>query len=65
MEDMDKEQADAVEQAFDLDYNVTQAFCSHIVPKVVLLFTGEAPDNGMDFEPEDGEGDNDGNKGEE
>ena len=40
MEDNDEEQADAVDQAFDLDYNVAQAFCSHIVPKDVLLFTG-------------------------
>ena len=57
-----KEQADAIEQASDLDYDVAQAFCSHIVPKAVLLFTGEALNNGMDFEPEDGEGD-DNNKG--
>ena len=57
MEDMDEEQADAVEQAFDLNYEVAQAFCSHTVPKAVLWFTGEVLDNGMDFEPEDGEGD--------
>ena len=57
MEDMDEEQANAVEQAFELDYDVAQAFCSHIVPKSVLLFTGEALDTGMDFESEDGEGD--------
>ena len=56
MEDNDEEQADTVEQAFDLDYDVSQAFCSHISPKAVLLFTGEAPYNGMEFEPEDGEG---------
>ena len=61
MEDMDKEQADAVEQVFDLDYDVAQAFCSYIVPKVVLLFTGEAPKDRIDFEPEDGEGDDDDN----
>ena len=54
-EDNDEGQADAVEQAFDLDYEVAQAFCSHIVPKDVLLFTGEALDNGMYFEPEDGD----------
>ena len=56
MEDNDEEQADAVEQAFDLDYDVAQTFCSHIVPKAVLLFTGEALNNGIFFEPEDGEG---------
>ena len=51
MEDMDEEQADAVEQAFELDYDVAQEFCSHIVPKAVLLFVGEALDDGVDFEP--------------
>ena len=44
---------------FNLDYDVAQAFCSHIAPKAVLLFTGEALDDGMDFETEDGEGDDD------
>ena len=50
MEDMEEEQADALGQAFDLDYDVAQAFCSHIVPKAVLWFTGEAHNVGMDFE---------------
>ena len=54
---MDKEQADAVDQEFNLDYDVAQAFCSHIVPKAVLLFTGEVLDDVMEFEPEDGEED--------
>ena len=54
MEDMEKEQANVVDQAFDLDYDVVQAFCSHIVPKVVLLFTGETPNNGTDFELDNG-----------
>ena len=59
MEDMDKEQADAVEQAVNLDYDVAQAFCSHIAPKAVLFFTGEALNYGIDFEPEDIEGGDD------
>ena len=63
MEDNNEEQADAVEQEFDLDYDIAQAFCSHIVPKAVLLFTVEALNDGMDFEPEDGEGENDDDKG--
>ena len=63
MEDMDKEQADAVEQVFDPDCNVAQAFCSHIVPKAVLLFTAEALNDGMGFEPEDGEVDGNYNEG--
>ena len=44
---------------FGLDYNVAQAFCSHTVPKDVILFTGEALNNNMEFEPEDGEVDYD------
>ena len=51
MKDNAEDQANAVEQAFDMDYDVAQALCSHIVPKAVLLFTGEPPDVGMDFEP--------------
>ena len=53
---MEKEQADAVEQAFNMDCKVAQEFFSHTVPIVVLLFMGEAPDDGMEFEPEDREG---------
>ena len=61
---MDEEQADAIEQAFDLDYDVAQVFCSQIVPKVVLFFTGGAPNDSIYFEPEDGEGyDDNNNKG--
>ena len=65
MEDNDEDHADAIEQAFNLGYDVAQAFCSHIVPKAVLLFTGEALGNGIDFEPEDLEGgdNNDDDKG--
>ena len=50
-----------------MDYHVAQAFCSHIIPRVVLLFAGEAPDNCKDFEPDDGEGydDRDNEGGEE
>ena len=59
MEGMDNEQSDAVEQAVNLDYDVAQAFCSHIAPKAVLLFTGEALNDGMEFEPEDIEGGDD------
>ena len=57
MEYMDEEQVDSVEQAFNLDYDVAQAFCSHVVPKTVLLFMGESHNDGMYFEPEYGEGD--------
>ena len=56
MKDNDEEKADTVEQPFNLDYDVAQAFCSHIVPIAVIFLTGEALDNGMDFEHEDGNG---------
>ena len=35
-----------------MDYDVAQVFCSQIVPKVVLFFAGVAPDDSIDFEPE-------------
>ena len=41
MEDMNEDTADAIEEAFDSDYDVAQAFRSHIIPKAVLWFTGE------------------------
>ena len=47
MEDNDRDQAGSVDQAFDLDYGVAQAFYPHTVPKAVLLFTGEALNDGM------------------
>ena len=49
MEDNDEERADAVDQAFGLNYDVSQAFW--------------ALDDGIDFELEDGEGVDDDNKG--
>eukprot|EP00581_Thalassiosira_minuscula_P017273 CAMPEP_0183727316 /NCGR_PEP_ID=MMETSP0737-20130205/25386_1 /TAXON_ID=385413 /ORGANISM="Thalassiosira miniscula, Strain CCMP1093" /LENGTH=444 /DNA_ID=CAMNT_0025958913 /DNA_START=110 /DNA_END=1444 /DNA_ORIENTATION=+ len=42
MEVMDEEEAEAVEEAFDHDYDVAQAFRGHLIPKAVLWFTGEA-----------------------
>jgi nucleosome assembly protein 1-like 1 len=41
---MDEEEADAVEEAFDHDYDVAQAFRGCVIPKAVLWFTGEAMD---------------------
>ena len=49
MDEMDEDEADAIEQAFDVDYDVAQAFRSHIVPKAALWFTGEALDEGFDI----------------
>ena len=55
MDDMDEEEADALEEAFDHDYDVAQAFRSHIIPNAVIWFTGEALDE--DFEIQEGAND--------
>jgi len=34
----------AIEEAFDHDYDVAQSFRSHLIPKAVLWFTGQALD---------------------
>jgi hypothetical protein len=39
---MDEDEADAIEEAFDHDYDVAQSFRSHIIPKAVMWLTGEA-----------------------
>ena len=39
---VDEDEADAIEEAFDHDYDVAQAFRSHLIKKAVLWFTGEA-----------------------
>lgn len=41
MDDMDEEEADRLEQAFEADYDFAQAFRSHIIPKAVMWFTGQ------------------------
>ena len=51
---MDEEEADAIEEAFDHDYDVAQQFRSHIIPKGVLWFTGEAMSDALQ-ETYDGE----------
>lgn len=40
-DDMDEDEADRLEEAFEEDYDVAQAFRSHIIPKAVLWFTGQ------------------------
>lgn len=44
MDSMDEDEADRLEEAFDHDYDVAQAFRSHIIPKGVLWFTGQVRD---------------------
>jgi nucleosome assembly protein 1-like 1 len=41
LDTMDEEEAQRLESAFDEDYDIAQAFRSHIVPKAVLWFTGQ------------------------
>lgn len=41
MEDMDEDEAERLEEVFEMDYDVAQAFRSHIVPKAVMWFTGK------------------------
>jgi len=41
MEEMDEEEAERVEELFDSDYEVAQAFRCHLIPKAVSWFTGQ------------------------
>ena len=65
MDEMDEEEADAIEQAFDVDYDVAQAFRSHIIPKAALWFTGEALDEGFDIAEGEWPGEEDGEEEDE
>jgi len=46
-EDMDEQEANRLEKAFDEDYDIAQAFRSHIIPKAALWFTGMAMEQEM------------------
>jgi len=48
MQDMDEDAADRLEAAFEEDYDVAQAFRSHIVPKAVTWFTGQGLEEEME-----------------
>jgi len=48
MEDMDEEEAERLEEAFDADYDVAQAFRHNICPKAVTWFTGQAMEEIME-----------------
>ena len=41
VEDIDEDEAAALEEAFDRDYDVAQSLRSHVIPQAVLWFTGE------------------------
>ena len=47
MEAMDEEEAERLEELFDGDYDIAQAFRSHIIPNAVLWFTGQALEDEM------------------
>lgn len=55
---VDEDEADAIEEAFDHDYDVAQAFRSHLIRKAVLWFTGDAMME--DYDEEGMVGDEDG-----
>eukprot|EP00934_Nitzschia_sp_Nitz4_P008426 Nitzschia sp. Nitz4//scaffold35_size145790//73919//75823//NITZ4_003029-RA/size145790-processed-gene-0.237-mRNA-1//-1//CDS//3329549121//8416//frame0 len=48
LETMDEEEAARLESAYDSDYDVAQAFRTHIVPKAVLWYSGHAMEKEMD-----------------
>ena len=48
MELMDEEEAERVEELFDSDYEVAQAFRNHLIPKAILWFTGRADEEEME-----------------
>lgn len=45
MDDIDEEEAERLEELFDDDYEVAEAFRSHVIPRAVLWFTGQAEEN--------------------
>lgn len=51
MDAMNEQEAERLEHAFDEDYDIAQAFRSHIVPKAVLWFTGEVCVRMQNFVP--------------
>jgi len=65
LEDMDEDEADAIEEAFDHDYDVAQAFRSHLIPSGVLWFTGEALDEDLQAITDELENNNVSTEGEE
>jgi len=54
-ENMDEEEAEAMEEAFDRDYDLAQAFRIHLIPDAIAWFTGEANDDGEEGEEMNGE----------
>ena len=51
--EMEEEEADAMEEAFDQDYDVAQSFRCHLVRDAVTWFTGDAAGDDDDYDEED------------
>lgn len=47
MEEMDEEEAQRLEEIFDADYEVAQAFRTQVVPRAVMWFSGEAAERDL------------------
>jgi nucleosome assembly protein 1-like 1 len=47
MDSMDEDEAERLEELFDADYDVAQAFRSQLIPNAVLWFTGQAMEDEM------------------
>jgi nucleosome assembly protein 1-like 1 len=47
MEEMDEEEAQRLEEMFDADYEVAQAFRTQMVPRAVMWFSGEAAERDL------------------
>jgi nucleosome assembly protein 1-like 1 len=60
-DELDEEQADAFEEAFDHDYDIAQAFRTYVIPKAVLWFTGEELVDSDDDDEEEEDDDDDEN----
>mmetsp|Transcript_26299 Transcript_26299/g.37687 ORF Transcript_26299/g.37687 Transcript_26299/m.37687 type:complete len:386 (-) Transcript_26299:157-1314(-) len=56
VDDLDEEQAEAYDEAFDHDFDIAQAFRTYVIPKAVLWFTGEEL---LDDDDEDDDEDDD------
>jgi len=41
MNELDEEEAERLEETFDADYEIAQAFRCHVIPRAVLWFSGE------------------------
>ena len=48
IDNMSEEEAVQLEATFDADYDIAQAFRSHIIPKAILWYTGQAMEHEMD-----------------